>query len=90
MKTEYCKSLENIIFYLGREEKKETLTEGASTGDERALSLSAKFDNVFGRRLENYNLGIEETRGDGNFFLEQFTVWFMHPMNTIYMYALKQ
>ena len=90
MKTEYCKSLENIIFYLGRKEKKETLTEGASTGDERALSLSAKFDNVFGRRLENYNLGIEETRGDGNCFLEQFTVWFMHPMNTIYMYALKQ
>ena len=80
MKTEYCKSLENIIFYLGRKEKKETLTEGASTGDERAL----------GRRLENYNLAIEETRGDGNCFLEQFTVWFMHPMSTIYMYALKQ
>ena len=90
METEYCKSLENIIFYLGPQEKKETLAEGTSTGDERALDLSANFDNLLGRRLENYNLGIEETRGDGNCFLEQFTVWFMHPMNTIYMYALKQ
>ena len=34
MKTESCNSLENIIFYLGQKEKKETLTEGTSTGDE--------------------------------------------------------
>ena len=27
---------------------------------------------------------------DGDCFLEQFPVWYMHPMNTIYMYTLKQ
>ena len=32
------------------------------------MGLSASFDNVLGRRLENYNLGIEETQGDGNCF----------------------
>ena len=90
METERCKSMENIIFYLGRQEKKEILTEGINTGDERSLGLSASLDNVFGRRLENYNLGIEETQGDGNCFLEQFPLWYMHLMNTIYMYALKQ
>ena len=46
--------------------KKENLTERTRTGDERALVLSANLDNVLGRRLENYNLGIEDTRGDGN------------------------
>ena len=90
MEIERCKSLENIIFYLGRKEKKETLTEGINIEDERSLGLSASLDNVLGRRLENYNLGIEETHGDGNCFLEQFPVWYMHLMNTIYMYALKQ
>ena len=48
--------------------KKETLTEGTSTGDERASGLSANIDNVSGRRLDNYNLAIGETRGDGNCF----------------------
>ena len=43
-------------------------TEGTSTGNERALGLSANFDIVLGRRLENYNRGIEEARGDGNCF----------------------
>ena len=43
-------------------------TEGTSTGNERALGLSANFDIVLGRRLENYIRGIEETRGDGNCF----------------------
>ena len=90
IETEYCKSLENIIFYLGRRKKKETLTEGASAGDERALGLSANFDNVLRRRLENYNLGIKEMRVGGNCFLEQFSVWYIQPMSTIYMYALKQ
>ena len=66
METERCKSLENIIFYLGRKEKKETLTEGVNTEDERSLGLSASLDNVLGRRLENHNLGVEETQGDGN------------------------
>ena len=65
METERCKSLKNIIFSLGQKEKKETLTEGTSTGDERALVLSVNLD-VLGRRLKNYNLGIEETRVDGN------------------------
>ena len=69
METEYCKSLENIILYSRWKEKKETLTEGTSTGNERASVLSANFDIVLGRRLENYNRGIEETRGDGNCFL---------------------
>ena len=46
--------------------KKENLTERTRTGDERALVLSANLDNVLGRRLENYNLGIGDTRGDGN------------------------
>ena len=68
METKRCKSLENIIFYLGRKEKKETLTEGINTEDERSLGLSASLDNVLRRRLENYNLGIEETQGDGNCF----------------------
>ena len=90
METERCKSLENIIFYLGRKEKKETLTEGINTEDERSLGLSASLDNVLRRRLENYNLGIEETEGDDYCFLEQFPVWYMHLMSTIYMYALKQ
>ena len=31
------------------------------------MGLSANLD-VLERRLENYNLGIEETRGDGNCF----------------------
>ena len=66
MEAERCKSLKNIIFSLGQKEKKETLTEGTSTGDERALVLSVNLDNVLGRRLKNYNLGIEETRLDGN------------------------
>ena len=79
METERCKPLENIIFYLGRKEKKETLAEGINTEDERSLGLSGSLDNVLGRRLENYNLGVE-----------QFPVWYMHLMNTIYMYALKQ
>ena len=68
METERCKSLENIIFYLGRKEKKETLAEGINTEDDRSLGLSASLDNVLGRRLENYNLGVEETQGDGNCF----------------------
>ena len=46
--------------------KKVNLTEGNCTGDERALVLSANLDNILGRRLENYNLGIGDTRGDGN------------------------
>ena len=46
--------------------KKVNLTEGNCTGDERALVLSANLDNILGRRLENYNLGIGNTRGDGN------------------------
>ena len=62
------KSLENIIFYLGRKEKKKTIPEGINTGDECSLGLSASLDNVLGRRLENHNLGIEEMQGDGNCF----------------------
>ena len=37
METERCKSLENIIFYLGGKEKKDTLTAGINTEDERSL-----------------------------------------------------
>ena len=44
------------------------LTEGTRTGDERALVLSANLDNILGRRLENYNFGIEDMRGDSNWF----------------------
>ena len=32
------------------------------------MGLSASLDNVFRRRLENYHLGIKETRGDSNCF----------------------
>ena len=32
------------------------------------MGFAASLDNVLGRRLENYNLGIEETHGDGNCF----------------------
>ena len=42
------------------------LTEGTRTRDERALVLSANLDNILGRRLENYNFGIEDMRGDSN------------------------
>ena len=46
METERCKSLVDIIFYLRRKKKKETLTGGTSTGDERAFGLSADSDKV--------------------------------------------
>ena len=32
------------------------------------MGLSANLENVLERRLENFNLGIEEARGDGNCF----------------------
>ena len=48
--------------------KKENVTEETRTGDERALVLSTNLDIVLGRRSENYNLGIEDTQGDGNWF----------------------
>ena len=32
------------------------------------MGLSVNLDNILGSCLENYNLGIEETRGDGNCF----------------------
>lgn len=57
-----------IVFCLSRKKRKDFLKKGKSTGDKRTLVLSVNSENVLERCLENYNVSLEETRGDGNCF----------------------
>lgn len=59
---------EIIVFCLSRKKRKDILKKGKSTGDKRALVLSVNSENVLDRCLGNYNVSLEETRGDGNCF----------------------
>ena len=66
MRVCFAYSMETEIASHWSKGKKLNLTEGTCTGDERALLLSANLDNILGRRLEDYNLGIGDMRSDGN------------------------
>ena len=59
---------EIIVFCLSRKKRKDILKRGKSTGDKCALVLSVNSENVLDRCLENYNVSLEETWGDGNCF----------------------
>ena len=68
-------------------------TQNESVADVVAINQSNERKNVVDilqMHLNDYNLEMEETAGDGDCFLEQCHAWFTHQINFIWMCDLRQ